>query len=73
MIISKNFKKFELELLKIEKHDIKKNFKILESLYREAVLLGIIPLKNPLDGLEIDIKIAKVLNNVHKITKENIS
>lgn len=72
MIISKEFGKFELELFKKEKHDIMRNFKIVESLYREAVLLGIIPLKNSLDGLEIDIKIAKVINNVCKTTKKNL-
>jgi hypothetical protein len=33
-------------------------------MYREAVELGIIPMKNPLDGLEIDIKIAEVVNHV---------
>jgi hypothetical protein len=65
MIINKKFEKFELELLRREKPDIESNYKILESLYQEAKSLGIIPLKNPLDGLEIDIKIARVLNNVH--------
>lgn len=72
MIIGKEFRKFELELLKKEKNDIMRNFKIVESLYREAVLLGIIPLKNSLDGLEIDIKIARVINNVYKTTKKNL-
>ena len=72
MITSKEFKKFELDLLRSEKQDIKKNFKIVESLYEEAVLLGIFPLKDPLDGFEIDIKIAKAVNGVHKIVKKSI-
>ena len=65
----KNYKKlqeFERKLLKKEKVDIMQNFKIVEALYKEAVALGIFPLKNPLEGLEIDIKIAKVVNSVSK-------
>lgn len=62
----KEFLKFENELLRNEKVDVMKNFKIIEALYNEAVALGIIPLKNLLDGLEVDIKIAKVINNVSK-------
>jgi hypothetical protein len=67
-VIKKEFRKFERELLKKEKVDIMRNFKILEALYQEAVSLGIIPLKNLLDGLEVDIKIAKVINSVSKTT-----
>jgi hypothetical protein len=36
----------------------------VDALYKEAVTLGIIPLKNPLDGIEVDLKIAKVINRV---------
>jgi len=36
--------------------------KIYEALYEEARLLGIFPLKNPLDGIESDILLARVLN-----------
>jgi hypothetical protein len=67
-VIKKEFRKFERELLKKEKVDIMRNFKILEALYQEAVSLGIIPLKNLLDGVEVDIKIAKVVNSVSKTT-----
>jgi hypothetical protein len=67
-VIKKEFRKFERELLKKEKVDIMRNFKILEALYQEAVSLGIIPLKNLLDGLEVNIKIAKVINSVSKTT-----
>ena len=67
-MIKKEFRKFERELLKKEKVDIMRNFQILEALYYEAVFLGIIPLKNLLDGVEVDIKIAKVINSVSKTT-----
>ena len=56
--------KFELDFLREEKVDIVRNFHIVEALYKEAVTLGIIPLKNPLDGIEVDLKIAKVVNSV---------
>jgi transcriptional regulator with XRE-family HTH domain len=56
--------KFELDFLREEKVDIVRNFHIVESLYKEALTLGIIPLKNPLDGIEVDLRIAKVVNRV---------
>jgi transcriptional regulator with XRE-family HTH domain len=56
--------KFELDFLRKEKVDIVRNFHIVEALYKEAVTLGIIPLKNPLDGIRVDLKIAKVVNSV---------
>ena len=56
--------RFELDFLRKEKVDIARNFHIVEALYNEAVTLGIIPFKNPLDGIEVDIKIAKVVNRV---------
>ena len=55
---------FEVDFLKKEKVDIVRNFRIAEALYREAVTLGIIPLKDPLDGIEVDLKIARVVNSV---------
>ena len=54
----------ELEFLRKEKVEILRNLQIVEALYKEAVTLGIIPLKNPLDGIEVDLKIAKVVNSV---------
>jgi transcriptional regulator with XRE-family HTH domain len=56
--------KFEFDFLRKEKAGISRNFRILEALYKEAVTLGINPLKNPLDGIEVDLKIAKVVNCV---------
>jgi hypothetical protein len=58
--------KFEKEYLKRTKLNIKQNFEIAEALYREAVALGAIPMKDPLDGIEVDIKIARMVNSVSK-------
>ncbi len=68
MIRQDEFRKFEIEILRKEKLDIKKKFKILEALYREAVALGVLPLKDSLEGLEVDIRIAKGINSVSKDT-----
>jgi hypothetical protein len=68
MIRQDEFQKFEIEILRNEKLDVKKKFKIVEALYNEAVALGALPLENPLEGLEVDIRIAKVVNSVPKDT-----
>jgi hypothetical protein len=68
MIRQDEFQKFEIEILRNEKLDVKKKFKILEALYNEAVALGALPLEDPLEGLEVDIRIAKVVNGVSKDT-----
>ncbi len=64
----KKLQEFERKLLKKGKIDIMENFRIVEALYREAIALRAIPLKDPLDGLEIDIKIARIVNSVSKST-----
>ena len=64
MIMNNEFRKFEIEFLKKERADIEKNFRLLMALYHEAVTLGVLPPKNPLDGIEVDLKIAKVINSV---------
>jgi hypothetical protein len=68
MIRQDEFQKFEIEILRNEKLAVKKKFKIVEALYDEAVALGTLPLEDPLEGLEVDIWIAKVVNSVSKDT-----
>ena len=55
---------FERDFLRKEKVDFKRNLQIADGLYREAVTLGIIPLNDPLEGIEVDLKIAKAVNRV---------
>ena len=57
-------KNFERELIKKGKVDPVQNMRIVEALYHEAIVLGVLPEKDPLAGLEIDIKIARVVNSV---------
>ncbi len=63
--------KFERELLRNEKVDVKKSISIINAMYEEAVVLGVLPLKDPLEGLEVDIKIAQVVNNVYEVPGED--
>jgi len=53
---------FEKEQLKKRKPDYHRNLVIFEALFREAKSLGIFPLKDPLEGLEKDIRLARALN-----------
>jgi len=55
MIRNNELKRLETGILRNEKLDLKKKFKILETLYNEAVALGAFPLKDPVEGLEVDI------------------
>lgn len=66
IINSHKFEKFEHKLISKKRNNIKENFKIVNALYKEAAALGIMPLKNPLDGLDIDIKISQVVNKCSK-------
>jgi len=60
----KAYAKFEMELIKNHIVDIAQNFRIVDALYDEAVALGIFPLKDPLEGLDTALTIAKVVNSV---------
>lgn len=64
MITSKEWQEFEKDEMAKEKMDIDQKFRILDALYEEAVYLGVFPLKDPLDGIDVDVNIAKVVNNV---------
>ena len=57
-------KKFQKKLIKEERIPYRKALRIYEMLHREAVHLGIINSKNILEGLEVDIRIAKALQGI---------
>ncbi len=60
------WEEFERELERNTPVDIAENFRLYEAMYEEARMLGIFPLKNPLEGIEDDIRLARILNSVHK-------
>lgn len=53
---------FEREQVQHSEPDFFKNLRIFEALYQEAKQLGVFPLKDPLEGIDVDIRLAQVLN-----------
>ncbi len=60
---AKILEEFERQQIKKEKADYLKSLKIFEALWNEGVSLGSLPLKNALEDIETDIRIARVLNS----------
>ena len=54
--------KMEDDLARSQAPDYFRNLRIMEALYQEARLLGILPLRDPLDGIDVDIRLAAALN-----------
>jgi len=63
---TKLLQKFENNFLKNELLSYNDALKIFEALWLEANTLGILPSKKPMDGIEVKIKIAKILNSCLK-------
>jgi len=55
---------FEMELVRSSPPDYARNIKILEAMLAEAIAVGAFPPKDPLEGIEADIRIARVVNHV---------
>jgi hypothetical protein len=55
---------FEAARTRAEKVDVEQNLRILDALYEEALMLGAFPPKDPLEGIEVKIRIAKAVNDV---------
>ncbi|MDY6796323.1 MAG: hypothetical protein SWK76_13770 [Actinomycetota bacterium] len=56
--------RFELGLLRKERPDYRRNLRLVEAMYDEAILLEALPPRDPLDGIEVDQRIARVVNSV---------
>lgn len=63
---TKILKKFKDGLLRKERLSYDRAMSIFEALWNEAVSLGVLPLKDPMEGIEVKIKLAKVLNSCSK-------
>jgi hypothetical protein len=59
-------RRFEDDLARGEKPDFARNLRLVDSLYREAAQFGVFPRKDPMDGIEVVLRIAKALNRVRK-------
>lgn len=56
--------RFELELLRQERPDYRGNLRLMDAMYDEAVLLKALPPRDPLEGIEVDQRIARVVTSV---------
>ena len=59
---TKTLNAFEIALARQEPVNYRRNLEIFEALYHEARLLGVLPPKNPLDGIDVDVRLAKVMH-----------
>ncbi|MFO8084425.1 MAG: hypothetical protein R6U27_08915 [Desulfobacterales bacterium] len=55
---------FEREFIQTEKTDYFKSLRLFEEMWNEGVFLKILPLKDPLEGIEVDLRIARIINHV---------
>ncbi len=53
---------WEQEYLRSEPVDFRRNLAMMDAMYEHARLLGAIPRTDPLEGVEVKIRLAKVLN-----------
>jgi hypothetical protein len=53
---------FEDAQARQETPDFLRNMHLVDALYEEAHALGAFPLKDPLEGIEVDIRLAQALN-----------
>lgn len=58
--------KLEKDFISRQKLSHEQSLHLFESLWNEAVRLGILPSKDPLEGIDVDIKIAKVIHSCSK-------
>jgi len=61
---------FEAARIRAEKVDVEQNFRILDALYEEAVMLGAFTPADPLEGIEVKIRIAKAINGLKASDQE---
>jgi len=63
---TKRLSDFEISELKKQKLTYAEALKIFEGLWKERVSLKVLPPKNPLEGIETDTRLARVLNSCLK-------
>lgn len=54
----------EREFLANEKRDLQGNLELLEAMWEEAVHLQVLPPGDPLEGIEVDLRISRIVNSV---------
>jgi hypothetical protein len=56
----------EREFIAKQRLSYKQSLQIFESMWNEGIKLGVLPPKEPLDGIDVDIRIAKIINSCLK-------
>ena len=64
-------RKFERECVRTEKPNHGKAIKIAEALHKESISFGRSFSRDPLDGIEVKIRIAKAVNHVRTTPRQN--
>jgi len=65
----KNFNVLEQlkrEMIKKEKLSFRQALIIFEAMWKEGVSFGVLPPKDPLEGIDVDIRVARILNCLKK-------
>ncbi len=55
---------FEREYIRQDKTDYFDSLRLFEEMWKEGVFLGVLPPKDPLEGIDVDLRIARILNHV---------
>jgi hypothetical protein len=55
---------WEREFLRNEPVDFARNLRLLDAMYEHARLLGVFPPADPLEGIEVKIRMARIFNQV---------
>lgn len=63
---SELLREFDEDFIKKREFSFDQAIKLFTSLWNEGVTLGVLPPKDPLEGIEVDIRIAKVVNSCLK-------
>jgi hypothetical protein len=61
---------FEESRLRRESPDYFRSLRVFEALFEEAKALGVLPPHDPLEGIEVDIRVAKVMH-VYSTVRED--
>ncbi|MFA5162058.1 MAG: hypothetical protein WC421_07405 [Elusimicrobiales bacterium] len=64
-------RKLDDDIMRLSPPDYGRNIRIYEAMREEAVLLGVLPLRQPLDGIEDKINLALAINHVSGTARQN--
>jgi len=56
---------FNNDFVKQNKLTYNESFRIFDLMLDECISIGLMPFNDPLGGIDKDIKMAKILNNIH--------